>query len=900
MAQTKTQYYPFGGGLDVVTPAISVNPGRALAMQNYEPWFNGGYRRIPGFERFDGRPKPSEQTFLGFEVNASEDIVLGASLTGAPSGATGVVVGVYEDDGSRGNDMLALTKVVGTFLDGDDLGVNVTNADQQLKIDGAATDADSVLVVNNPLLIDEGIDDADGLVNDTIRNAWLALATVSWPLEDLGSEVTTINSWTLRIRARLIRKGSAIFRNNNVFAISPESDDTVTYRFTFAPGADSQIVEFTEIDAAMGFITREVTQLAAAATPAQINAELVVMTQEAFAQLGDLFDGLSLEIDAIDLVVDYDGDVVIKSDPVLRDAPTTDLEETFLLAAQDEFRGDIAVVPGSGAVRAAWQLGDVKYAIRDNVGVTAGILHLASAAGWVTAGITMADTISYDTGLAAFADVVEGDTVVGSVSGATATIHRIILNGGSGAFDGTGSGYLVVTNVVGGPFNGTETLESPALTVICTSTTANITFAFSPGGIYEFSNHNFFAGSGSLRTYGVNGVDAAFEIDENSIVSPILIPPVAELIEPTDDLPIGAPFLVEEHRNFLFHAYPGGRFVQSVVGEPINFSGFLGAAEFGAGDEITGLQSIVGNVLVITTERDARGLFGTDPSNWELRLMTEKAGGSLYSIQKVDTVYSLDDLGVTSIARTDAFGDFVGSTISQLVQPIIDAVRSIFTDSTVVRSSNQYRMYFSDATALIMYIPFLGSANQQRVQLGAKTRTNVEFGALLYPFAVSRIWNTEDATGLEQTYFITEDAGAGLGFVFQDQIGENFDGEDIISTIRLVFNQVGSPTYRKRFKQADLELNANKPLTIKFISSLTYGEEEGSIEDIDLNAGGGFWDVDNWDEFFWDGQTISTARGDLTGTGENIGFVFFHEGAITLPFTLQGLTLHYEPRRIQR
>ena len=868
-------------------------------MQNYEPWFNGGYRRIPGFERFDGRPKPSEQTFLGMEVNASEDIILGATLTGVPSGATGVVVGIYEDDGTRGNDMIALTKVTGTFLIGDDLSVNVTNADQQLKINGAATDADSVLVVNDPLLVDEGVDDADGEVNDTIRNEWTALATVEWPLEDLGAEVTTVNEWTLRVRARLIRKGNAVFRNNNVFAISPESDDTVTYRLTFAPGADSQVIDFTEIDAGMGFITREITQLAAAATPAQINAELVVMTQEAFAQLGDLFDGLSLEIDSIDLVVDYDGDVVILSDPVLRDAPTLALEETFLLAAQDEYRGDIGTVPGSGAVRAAWQLGSVQYAIRDNAGATAGILHLASAAGWVTAGITLGETIDYDTGLAAFANVAEGDTVVGTVTGTTATIHRIILNGGSGAFDGSGSGYIVVTGVAGPGFNGTETLESPAATLIATSTSVNTPFAFSPGGIYEFINHNFFAGSGSLRAYGVNGVDNAFEIDESSIVSEIKIPPVAELIDATDDLPMGAPFLVEEHRNFLFLAYPGGRFVQSVLGEPLNFSGFLGAAEFGAGDEVTGMESIVSNVMIVTTEREARGLFGKDPSDWELKLMTEKAGGSLYSVQKVDTVYALDDLGVTSIARTDAFGDFVGMTISQLVQPIIDLVRPTFTDSTVVRSSNQYRMYFNDGTALVMYVEFVGAANQQRLA-ASKTRTGVQFGSLLYPFAVSRIWNTEDETGLEQTYFITEDAGAGEGFVYQDQIGENFDGDDIISTLRLVFNQVGSPTYRKRFKQADLELNSNKPLTIKFISSLTYGQEEGSIEDINVLAGGGFWDVDNWDEFFWDGQPISTARGDLTGTGENISFVFFHEGATTLPFTLQGITLHYEPRRIQR
>ena len=30
---TKTIYYPFGGGLDVVTAALSIDPGAALAME---------------------------------------------------------------------------------------------------------------------------------------------------------------------------------------------------------------------------------------------------------------------------------------------------------------------------------------------------------------------------------------------------------------------------------------------------------------------------------------------------------------------------------------------------------------------------------------------------------------------------------------------------------------------------------------------------------------------------------------------------------------------------------------------------------------------------------------------------------------------------------------------------
>jgi hypothetical protein len=910
MPQTRVSYYPLEGGLDVVTPVQSMNPGRVIALSNFEPHFNGGYRRIDGFERFDGQPKPSEQTFIGFEVSASEDIVLGSTVTGAPSGATGKVIGIYEDDGTRGNDMLAVTKVTGTFALGDNL-TTVTNADEDIVTDGmSATDPGGVLILNDLNETDEGVDFADSVNGlECVRDEWpggVGVDTVTIPMTDLPGHVTTINSWTLRVRARVIRKGDAVFRNSNSrYVPSPESDDTVTYRFEFTPGADSGAVTFTDVDAGMDYITREIT-ISGVATPAEINAEDVLWTQTAFAMFGDLFDGLTLEVDCIDVVVDYDGDVDILNQPVERDAPTQELEDEYLLAAQDDYRDDIIEVPGVNAVRSAWQLSDLVYAIRDNIGATAGIMHVESAAGWTTTGVTMADYILFDAGLAAGANVVEGDTLTGAVSGATATIHRIVLNGGSTAWDGSGEGYFVLTGVAGGPFQNNESLESPALTAIATADGANVTLAFSAGGRYEWVNHNFFAGAGTLRAYGVNGVDDfAFELDENGVVSPIFFPATPAGAADDEGAPGTAPFLIEEHRNYLWFGFPGGRYINSVIGEPLLITGFLGSNEFGAGDELTGLISVVGSVLVVLTERETRGLFGFDSSDFELKLLSEKSGSRLFGAQKVDTVYSLDDLGVSSLSRTDAFGDFIGSTVSQLVQPlVVGQVQETFTDSTIVRASNQYRFYFEDGSAFVMYIPAAGDQNRQRAQLGAQTRTGVMFGFLQYPFAISCIWNTEDGDGAERSYFITEDAGDGFGFVFQDRIGNNFDGEAIQSFIRTTYNFLKSPSTRKRFRRVDLEVDGQRPLSLKFVADMSFGvsdaENVTAQPDVLLEAGGGQWSIDNWDEFFWDGQQQSASRANIRGSGEAIGFVIFNESAVARPFVLQGLTVHYEPRRLQR
>jgi len=918
--QTKALYYPLGGGLDVVTPVQSMNPGRVIACSNIEPWFNGGYRRIDGFERFDGQPKPSEQNFIGFEVSAVEDLVIGQIVTGVPSGATGEIIGIYEYDeaddlATRNNDMIGVTQTTGTFAIGDVL-TTVTNADKDILPDTSglaqATDPGSVLIINNLQECDSGVDNSDDVVGlECVRNEWpggVGVDTVSIPMADLPSYVTTVNDWTLRIRARVIRKGDAVFRNNSQYVVSPESDDTVTYTFTFAPGGDSESITFTEVDAAMGFIDRTVSTSGATATPAQINAELITWVQTAFMMEGDLFDGLMIEIDEIDIVVDYDGDVEILSAPINRDSPDSTTEGEWLLVAQDRYRADIIQVPGdaSSPVDSAWQLGDLVYAIRNNVGLTAGVLHVESAAGWTTVGVTMAEYIFFDAGLAAGATVVEGDTLTGGVSGATGTIHRIVLNSGSTAWDGSGAGYFVLTGVAGGPFQNNEALESPALTQIADADGINITTAFSIDGIYEWDNHNFFAGAGTLRAYGVNAVDTfAFELDENGVVSPIHFPASPSAAAPDEGNPGGDPFLIEEHRNYLWFAFPGGRYINSVQGEPLLITGFLGSNEFGAGDEITGMVSVVGSVLEIFTERESRGLFGFDATDFELKLLAEKSGSRLYGAQKIDTVYTLDDLGISSLARTDAFGDFIGSTVSQLIQPIVTGdVQDLFTVSTIVRSSNQYRIYFTDGSGFIMYVPSVGDMNRQRQASGTDTRTRVQFGVMQYPFSVNRIWNTEDGSGMEKSYFITQEAGDGFGYVFQDRKGINFDGDVIRSFIRTAFNFLKTPSVRKRFRRVDMEIDAEKPTSLRLIADLSFGvsdsESVTAEPDVTINAGGGLWDLAEWDEFFWDGQARNNARASIRGTGEAVGFTIFNESAVTRSYIMQGLTVHYEPRRLQR
>ena len=98
----QTTSFDLVGGLDLVTPQIKMPPGRMTAGLNYEPSPDGpGYHRIDGHERFDGQPKPSEQTYwlLAFTGGTDEPQV-GRLVTGAVSGAIGIIVSINLTSGS--------------------------------------------------------------------------------------------------------------------------------------------------------------------------------------------------------------------------------------------------------------------------------------------------------------------------------------------------------------------------------------------------------------------------------------------------------------------------------------------------------------------------------------------------------------------------------------------------------------------------------------------------------------------------------------------------------------------------------------------------------------------------------------------------------------------------------
>lgn len=96
MKQLKSEPVALFGGVDSVTTPLLVQPGKLISSSNYEPDINGGYRRMSGFERYDGQPRPSDASYWIMEVDTSGTFNVGDEITGATSGATGKVVLIAE------------------------------------------------------------------------------------------------------------------------------------------------------------------------------------------------------------------------------------------------------------------------------------------------------------------------------------------------------------------------------------------------------------------------------------------------------------------------------------------------------------------------------------------------------------------------------------------------------------------------------------------------------------------------------------------------------------------------------------------------------------------------------------------------------------------------------------
>jgi hypothetical protein len=121
------------GGLDQVTPTLSLPPGFARRAANFECSINGGYTRIAGYERYDGHASPSAANYNVLICALTATVAVGDTVTGVTSAATGKVI-------ARSGSNVVLTRETGTFVNGETIQVSSSNVGTVTNVQGMDVD----------------------------------------------------------------------------------------------------------------------------------------------------------------------------------------------------------------------------------------------------------------------------------------------------------------------------------------------------------------------------------------------------------------------------------------------------------------------------------------------------------------------------------------------------------------------------------------------------------------------------------------------------------------------------------------------------------------------------------------------------------------------------------------
>lgn len=544
-------------------------------------------------------------------------------------------------------------------------------------------------------------------------------------------------------------------------------------------------------------------------------------------------------------------------------ATTVPLHATYRNLAADNYRSDIEAVPGSGSILGVNQYKGVKYAFRANAGGTAVDMYKSTTSGWSQ--VTLFKEVSFTAGTTQPAD--EATLTQGGV---TATIKRVCLQ--SGAFSGTAAGRFIITSVAGGNFAAGAATATGGCTMTLSGAETSITFA--TGGRFEFVNYNFTGSADTLRMYGCDGANRAFEFDGTTLA------PIAT------GMTTDTPKFITASRGKLFLSFRGS-LQFCTTGSPFIWTPLTGANEIGMGDTITGMFPVVGSstsgALAVFSRNQTAILYGSSTSDFTLIPINPDAGAVDYTAQNMGIVLMLDDRGIRTLSPTQEFGNFGDKTLTQLIQSLIDSKQGLAVASTIHRGKNQYRIYFSDGIGLI---------------IGFNGRKMTGIMPFDYGIAATCATSGENSTGEEEVFI-----GTSTGMVYQIDKGTSFDGGAIEAWIRSAYNNHKSPIVKKAYKRITLEMDVEGSANFELGIDLGYG-----TRDIDPSprisfserGGGGFWDQFVWEAFAWDSQLIQNPQTTISGVAENISILVYSNNDYDDPWTIQGALINFIPRRIAR
>lgn len=554
-----------------------------------------------------------------------------------------------------------------------------------------------------------------------------------------------------------------------------------------------------------------------------------------------------------------------------RGAPDDVQDSLNILRAADFRRNKIAKVTGAGPIRGVAQVDGIELAWRDTLAVDTCFAYKSTPSGWEK--VRYASLVSAPKGV----DVYAGDLLNGG-DYRVLTVYPYLDDTGTRINEKNVYSLLIEK----------DTAPALSLTTVLTPDKADSTigqveelipFAFKPSGKVETALHNFYAGDSTRHLFITDGVNCA------AVYKPAynVIQPIASNMRKLDDVHTH----VIAHNSRLWLATNKGTLVTSVTGEPEQLDGFLGAAEWGAGDVITGMAETNAASLYVFTKHTTLVIKGKGLADWTQDTVSTYTGAVPNGNVALDDVYTFSSRGISSLARTQTNGGFSASTVSDRVQPLVDSLNpNELTAAILYKKEGQLRFYFRNRFLMLT-----------RVMHNVNGKEGVRLGITegLYNVALNCVDAAENSSGGSKII-----AGGEDGYVYVLESGSSADGLPMEYNLSLNNNHLNDPQRLKRFRKLTLMSTAEAATEITFSQSNSGGLKSYSSKTIKLLGGGSLFDAGQWDKAVFDANPEARKKLTLLGSGYNVELSFYLESATAPRFTLHGYTIHYTVRGLAK
>lgn len=736
---------PLNLGLDLVTPPLMIEPGSLISCLNYEMTDTAGYRRIDGYEQYDGYPNGDLNEYYVVGLSSTATIEVGAVLYRATTSGVDLPIGVVVGDNGNGTyaivvyrtpldfvfepQFLSLSDGVGLLL--------LSNGNDALLING-----EGVTLTDNFYMIYGGV--TTEITVTSIPSSGSNVAT------DAETYLNNLRQYSAALRAGVLAAPGVIaglywFEDRLLVAIN-----TLRLLGSSAPAVNTRVLWDGNV---------YVVVATSGASGGNFNI-YVRPTGETNATVSNTIQGINL------------------AGTIAGSYGTANPEST------------------AEASDASSEWAYLGYFNNPTISVERGFTYL-----------TPGQTFPYNNGSLAGTlpptVTLDGSSYYYVVGDAGATVLKVKLtsvNITSGTFNtnnAVGKSQIEVVEVVSGTrdylISGDEihnvyptTASSNIMDVTGNSVpallagTAKLDRASSR---YVWGSYNFYGQSSSLTAYGATGASRAFWATKSGYGT----------ITAIADSMLDTPRYMSFHAGKLALAYQKGSVLLSVIGEPYNFQGVDGALEIATGDDITGLLETPGATLTVFGRTSIRKITGTTDQDTVLGTISGNSGAFDYTAVLVGANAVFAGLnGISTLEQTAAYGDFVGQRVSanigawlrpKLASSYLGFEQGGAACAFPVRSKSQYRLVLR--TGEVVVVTFTEGGPKLTIS-NWTTSGNLP----RIPYA----WSSEVSNDNKEKIFVRWEGSSLEKQVFQLDSGWGFNGLTFNHhfTTAHIFNKQGS------------------------------------------------------------------------------------------------------------